>query len=365
MNRRKFLKGGAALPVAAVVSSVPEWAFSSVSAPGTWRTFEVVTRVEVAQPAGMSRVWLPVPFWRNTEYFKDLGSKWSAENGTAVLIRDAKYHAGIVAAEFPDPSIKPVLRLTSRFATKDRFVDVAKPTAVPNEDPAVLKFNLAPTRFIPTSGIVRATAKDIVKGQRNDIDRARAIYEWIVDNTFRDPQVRGCGWGDIETMLQTRNFGGKCGDLNAMFVGLARSVGIPARDLYGVRVAKSRNGFVSLGANTEVISKAQHCRAEFYAQGYGWIPVDPADVRKVVLEEPPGNLPLTHEKVRKARAMLFGYWEMNWLPYNEAHDLQLPGSRGPRLPYFMYPNGETAQGRLDSLDPDSFEYSMTAREIAV
>jgi transglutaminase-like putative cysteine protease len=313
----------------------------------------------------MNRVWVPLPLVRQTDYFKHLGSTWDAGGGSAVLIEEPKYRAGIVAAEFPDAAAKPVLQVTSRFSTRDRAVDFAKPAGAANEDPAVLKLNLAATKLIPTTGIVRDTARDIVKGQRNDIDRARAIYEWIVDNTFRDPKVRGCGWGDIETMLQTRNFGGKCGDLNAMFVGLARSIGIPARDVYGVRVAKSQNGYVSLGANTDVISKAQHCRAEFYVQGYGWIPVDPADVRKVVLEEPPGNLPLTHEKVRKARATLFGSWEMNWLAYNYAHDVQLPGSRGPRLPYLMYPNGETAQGRLDSLDPDSFKYTLTAREIAV
>jgi len=29
----------------------------------------------------------------------------------------------------------------------------------------------------------------------------------------------------------------------------------------------------------------------------------------------------------------------------------------------MYPNGETAQGRLDQLDPDSFKYTITAREL--
>jgi hypothetical protein len=29
----------------------------------------------------------------------------------------------------------------------------------------------------------------------------------------------------------------------------------------------------------------------------------------------------------------------------------------------MYPNGETAAGRLDSLDPDSFKYAITAREL--
>jgi len=175
--------------------------------------------------------------------------------------------------------------------------------------------------------------------------------------------VRGCGWGDIKTMLETRNFGGKCGDLNAMFVGLARSVGIPARDIYGVRVAPSQYGFASLGVGTENITRAQHCRAEFYAQGRGWVPVDPADVRKVVLEEPPGKLALNDAKVVAARKRLFGSWEMNWLAYSYAHDVQLPGSTGPRIPYFMYPNGETLEGRLDPLDPDSFKYTLTAREL--
>ena len=29
----------------------------------------------------------------------------------------------------------------------------------------------------------------------------------------------------------------------------------------------------------------------------------------------------------------------------------------------MYPQGETAEGRLDSLDPDAFKYEIIAREI--
>ncbi len=29
----------------------------------------------------------------------------------------------------------------------------------------------------------------------------------------------------------------------------------------------------------------------------------------------------------------------------------------------MYPQCETAEGRLDSLDPDNFKYQITAREI--
>ena len=89
----------------------------------------------------------------------------------------------------------------------------------------------------------------------------------------------------------------------------------------------------------------------------------PADVRKVVLEEPPGNLPLDDEMVKKARARLFGSWEMNWMAYNFAHDVTLPGSSGAPVGFFMYPQAETVEGRLDCLDPETFKYQITSREI--
>jgi hypothetical protein len=91
--------------------------------------------------------------------------------------------------------------------------------------------------------------------------------------------------------------------------------------------------------------------------------VDPADVRKVALEEPPGNRPLEDEMVQRARARLFGSWEMNWMAYNFAHDVALPGSTGAPLSFFMYPLAETADGSLDSLDPDNFKYEISSREL--
>ena len=102
---------------------------------------------------------------------------------------------------------------------------------------------------------MRKTAQGIVKGA-SDVAKARAIYEWVVENTFRDPKVRGCGWGDIKSMLETGNMGGKCGDLNALFVGLSRSVGVPARDVYGLRLAPSVHGYRSLGVGTPSVTRA-------------------------------------------------------------------------------------------------------------
>ncbi len=148
------------------------------------------------------------------------------------------------------------------------------------------------------------------------------------------------------------------------FVGLARASGIPARDIYGVRVAPSKFGYKSLGANSEVITKSQHCRADVYLTAFGWVPIDPADVRKVVLEEPPGNLPIQDAKVQAARRTLFGAWEGNWMAYNVAHDVVLKGSSQGPNGFLMYPEAEVADRRLDCLDPATFAYSITAREIS-
>jgi len=244
------------------------------------------------------------------------------------------------------------------------LVDLSAPGRAQNENREDLAYFLRPTKLLPTDGIVKATAMAITKGANTDVEKARAIYQWIVDNTFRNPKTRGCGVGDIRFMLESKDLGGKCADLNALYVGLARATGLPARDVYGIRLAKSELGYKSLGASSEKITKAQHCRAEVHLADYGWVPVDPADVRKVVLEEPPGNRPLDDAMVKSARTRLFGSWEMNWMAYNFAHDVVLPGSHGAPVGFLMYPQAETADGRLDCLDADAFKYEITAKEIA-
>lgn len=362
MKRREFLRSagvisaGMAFPGAARL-------FAQDSPTAGWRTFELTTRVEVLKPSGTTRIWLPAGLITETPFQKTLSNRYHAEGGVARMTGNKADALGIVVAEFPS-GVKPMLTLTSRMATKNIAVDVTKRGKAPQANAADLQYCLRPTRLLPTDGIVKATAAEITTGAKTDVEKARAIYEWIVDNTFRDPKTQGCGLGDIRFMLESKDLGGKCADLNALYVGLARASGLPARDVYGIRVAKSELGYESLGTASEVVTKAQHCRAEVYLTEHGWVPVDPADVRKVVLEEPPGNRPLDNEMVKKARARLFGSWEMNWIAYNFAHDVALPGSSGAPLPFLMYPQAETAEGRLDCLDPDSFHYEITSREIA-
>jgi transglutaminase-like putative cysteine protease len=362
MNRRDFLCSASAVSVSLLLPRTGRLFAQSIGSNG-WRTFEVTTRVEVLKSSGTARVWVPAALIRPTPFQKTISNTFNAEGGTAKAVESKTDALGIIAAEFP-AGVRPVLTVTSRIATKSCAVDLAAPGKAPQENPAELDYFLQPTKLLPTDGIVKATATEITSGAKTDVERARAIYEWIVENTFRNPKTRGCGTGDIRFMLESRDLGGKCADLNALYVGLARAAGLPARDVYGIRVAKSEMGYKSLGTSSEKVTKAQHCRAEVYLAGYGWVPVDPADVRKVVLEEPPGNLPLDHELVKKARRRLFGSWEMNWMAYNFAHDIALPGSSGAAVAFFMYPQAETTSGRLDCLDPDSFTYDIESREIA-
>jgi len=360
MKRRDFLwQTGTMCAGLALSKAVP--LFGDTPAPG-WRTFEVTTRVEVLKPTGVTHIWLPAALVRKTPFQQTLANRYVADGGTARFTQSKEDSLGIVSATYPEHA-KPVLTLTSRVSLKNYGVDLSAPSKATNASRAELEYFRSPSKYVPTDGIVKETADKATKGATTDIDKARAIYEWIVENTFRDPKTRGCGRGDIRFMLESGDLGGKCADLNALYVGLARAAGLPARDVYGIRVAKSELGYKSLGTASDHISKAQHCRAEVYLNQYGWVPVDPADVRKVVLEEPPGNLKLNDDMVAKARSRLFGSWEMNWMGYNYAHDVALPGSSGQPLVYFMYPQAETSEGRVDPLDPDNFKYEITVKEM--
>lgn len=357
MNRREFvvrtgLAAGAAL--------VGPRRFAQVGEGDGWRRFEVTTSVQVAQPSGRTRVWLPTPLV-DTPYQRTSGDTYRADGGFVEMIEQPADSLDMLVAEWPD-GVAPILTVTSRVATRDFQVDLERPSVPPPLDMAPLDRFVRGTRAVPTIGIVRTTADTITKGAGTDLERAKAIYEWIVDNTFRDPKVRGCGAGNIRLMLESGNLGGQCADINGLFVGLARASGIPARNVYGLRIAASRLATKSLGLSSQDATRGQHCRAEVYLTGFGWVPADPADVRKVILEEPPGNLTRADEKVRAARARLFGSWEMNWIAFNYAHDVVLPGAKQGAVNCFMYPQAETRDARVDSLDPGAFRYDIRARE---
>lgn len=365
INRRDLIRAGVTLPFS---TALPRLGFAEegfAPRPGAWRRFEVVTRLELAGTEGGAQAWIPLPGFVAEDWFRPGKSRWKTNAQKAAIERDARSGAQFLHVAWGKSDAAPEIEVTSQFATRDRAVDLSKKSAAAPLGAAEREFYTRATALIPIDGVVKETSDRITAGAAADLDKARAIYEWVVENTYRNPATRGCGSGDIAAMLKSGDLGGKCADINALYVGLARAAGLPARDIYGLRVAPSKFGYKSLGPSTELVSKAQHCRAEVHLDGVGWIPVDPADVRKVMLEEPPGKIALDDAKVLAVRKALFGASEGNWVAYNSAHDVALKGAKSGGVGFLMYPQAEIAGAKLDCLDPDAFRYSIKAKEFSI
>lgn len=363
--RRTLLQGGAAV---GALMAAPSLVLANPSSPrfeprpDAWRTFDVTTRVALTHPVGESRVWLPVP-GIESDWQQSVGHSVQS-NGQARLMADGVQGTRFVYAEFAAGS-QPMVEVTSRVRTRNRHADLSRPAKdFVREDPAALRVYTRPTELLPTDGIVRETARQATKGAQNDEQKVRALYDWVVAHAWREPKVRGCGEGNIRVMLETGNLGGKCADINALFVGLCRAAGVPARDVYGLRLAPSAFGYKQLSGNPANLSGAQHCRAEVYLPSHGWVAMDPADVTKVMRHEAPEWIKtVRHSLVKPVYEGLRGGWEGNWVGWNTAHDLKLPGAKAGLLHFLMYPIAETDEGRVDSYAPDAFRYSISSKEV--
>ncbi|HUO23448.1 MAG TPA: transglutaminase domain-containing protein [Caulobacteraceae bacterium] len=370
-SRRALLQAGMA---AAAVQALPvigraQTATSADAQPhfepqlSPWRTFEVTTTVTVPQANGVTQVWLPAPNL-DTDFQRTLDNSWSGDASSIRLEPAPKGGAAMLHAEFPSDGPAPTVTFTSRVQTRNRVVDWSKP-GKPHEDPAVLRAALQPTDLQPVDGIVRTTALAATQGASTDVEKVRAIYNWVVGNCHREPSVPGCGTGAIKAMLESGNLAGKCADLSALFAAMCRSVGVPAREIYGVRVAPSAFGYQQLGGNPANLSGAQHCRAEVWLSRYGWVAMDPADVLKVMRQEKPEWIKdLNNPLIAPVNKALFGSWEGNWVGFNTVNDVTLPGSgASATLPFLMYPQGQNSAGRFNELSASAFKYAITAKEL--
>ncbi|MEZ0360449.1 MAG: transglutaminase domain-containing protein [Hydrogenobacter sp.] len=296
------------------------------------------------------RLWVPVP--ESTSYQRLLNVEVRTSAVYYDLKKDKVYGAPILYVEFATGQEKKDLEVIFDVEYTSRSVDLGKLPENNSRIPDEVSLFLKPTEHIQTDGIVKEYADKITSKSRNQIEKVKAIYNWVVENTFRDPKVQGCGTGDVKSMLETGYFGGKCTDINSLFVALCRASGIPAREIFGIRVRPSSLS-KGISSVTKDATKAQHCKAEFYLGQ--WVPADPADVRKLILEE---HLSLDDPKVRKVREFLLGNSDAHWIAFNSARDFSLepPLTSGEKINEFMYPIAEV-NGKLIDKYKLTFELS--------
>ncbi len=354
MNRRHFLQISATTGLAALIGDgALRQAMAANAAPAAWRRFEITTTVTLRESGGPAQLWLPLI--QSAGSYQQATGRSVTGASTVTIDREPSYGAEILHARWNDESAPQTITLVEQVQTRERAGMFDEPALSAD----ARHFWTRATSSLPTDGIVRETAMKIVGDRRDPAQQLQAIYSWVVANSYRNAATPGCGIGDIKAMLTSGNLGGKCADINSLLVGLCRAVGMPARDIYGIRADDSVL-FKSLGRSGD-ISKAQHCRAEVWLDGTGWFPVDPADVRKAVLEE---KLPVDSPQIQALAVRLFGAWESNWVGYNSATDITLAGApHTPNFDFLMYPCAMTAKSIFDCLDPDRFSYKITTRAL--
>lgn len=292
------------------------------------------------------QLWIPYPV--TDEYQNITNVKIDGNYAEAAVYTDRTFQTPMLYARWGKGAKSRKLNFT--FAVERQ--EVIKRDLSANEtawDPADYALYLAPTRLGPIDGKVKKLADTITAGQTTVLAKAKAIYDWTCENTYRNPETRGCGLGNLYKLLGDP--GGKCADISSIYVALARAAGVPAREILGIRLGKKP---------VQDISTWQHCWAEFYLPGYGWVPVDPADVRKMMLQQ---NLEVSHAKTSEYREYFWGGIDPYRVKLSEGRDLTLnPPQIGQPVNYLMYPFAQVGDKTLDWLDPATFKYTFTYKQ---
>ena len=310
-----------------VIDSPPEGTSTSrlppskaLELPNEWKTYEISVTVQMHLPHQRVQLWIPLPGSQDSIYQRTLTHVWRGKTDHASMIRQPDGQLEVFHADWADAN-NVHLVLTSQVSTADRHFDVARRTVPPDRDD-ILRRNLQSSRLIPNDGLSRQLGERIIGRIKDPLAQVKAIYDWICDNAIYDPSAPCCGTGDVNLQLIRGEYVGRSADINGLFVSLCRSMGIPARCVYGIRTGPSRL-FRSLGLASDDATDAQHVRAEFYLPGYGWIPVDPSDVRRAAAYEVFSDKDARFTSLKR---ILFGVWEMNWVAFHSGNEIHLPGT---------------------------------------
>ncbi len=164
--------------------------------------------------------------------------------------------------------------------------------------------------MVPADERIKGIADKAVEGKKGDLVRARALYDHVVEE-MRYMKF-GDGWGQGNAVYACDSLYGNCTDYHAYFIGLARSIGIPARFAIGAAIPSERNDGGTDG---------YHCWAEFYADGKWW----PVDISEA-------------DKFSALSMYFFGHHPANRFEFTSGRDLVLdPGPASGPINFLAYP----------------------------
>lgn len=281
-------------------------------------TFHYEFTVRDVDPGKPLRVWIPLAHSSEFQTVRvlsekgDLPLKLTKEKrfGNETLYAETKK---ALQPEYKFAVVYDVVRREHNALTEEERKASEESSGPPSPaiKEAAFKQFLAPDKLVPTTGLPAEIAAKTVAGKTGELQKGRALYDYVLANMRYDKT--GTGWGHGDTLWACDAKRGNCTDFHSLFISMARSQGIPARFEIGFPLPKDKQ---------EGEIPGYHCWAEFYAARKGWVPVDISEAWK-----------------DKSRAdYFFGAHDVNRVAFTMGRDLVLnPPQAGEPLNYFVYP----------------------------
>ena len=256
------------------------------------------------------RLWFPVPEDSSVQKISEL--KFSAPTQLAT---EPKYGNRIAFWEVGNPSGDLSRTMSFICERKEIKIDLAQ-LATDGSDPsgAFPVFRKA-DKLVLVDTEMKFLSTGITKGKTATVEKARSIYDHVLDSMTYDKNHPGWGLGSTRHACDVGK--GNCTDFHALFNSLCRAQNIASGFEIGLYLPYERHSTEPLGG--------YHCWGFFRVPGKTWVPVDCSEA----------------DRFPDRKEYFFGNHTANRVTLSTGRDLTLePKQCGPPLNYFLNPYAE-------------------------